>query len=387
MLTFSLQFKDTSNLKDFFDSYKKKLKEQGWILTPISDISTSKSFIEYKQYNLHTYITRKEVISIFYVSIGIFKTYIKVLDIGLAELGYDKSKNDLVSIEPTVDEIRELISFFVNQTIEPLQEKDLICNRELLIQYDFVQNLADIRMARPIFYKELKSNTVANVQPLSINKIGRKYLNYATPNNISLLLSISKRELINAKKIFKTIESNLSENKKSLCSDDEMREVYNYLESINISTIFAYSAVEAFTNTSIPKDFEYKCENNKGVTEIWKKENIERYFKTTEKIEKLLPEILKTGDLDRKIKEKFLELEKIRNEIIHPKHDEKVIADLQKKLLGTKIFNYIYSAYELIEFFCNADTKHIYFPIGISNTDINIIEVQDFSETFEKVFK
>ena len=111
MLTFSLQFKDTSNLKDFFDSYKKKLKEQGWILTPISDISTSKSFIEYKQYNLHTYITRKEVISIFYVSIGIFKTYIKVLDIGLAELGYDKSKNDLVSIEPTVDEIRELISF------------------------------------------------------------------------------------------------------------------------------------------------------------------------------------------------------------------------------------------------------------------------------------
>ncbi len=384
MLTFSLQFKDKNTLQAFFDAYKDYLLKQGWTLTPIKDISTAKSFLEYKQYNLHTCITKKDITSIFYVSIGVFKTYIKVLDIGLAELGFDKNKNGLVSVKPTEDEIRDLISFFIHETITPIQEKELIHNKELLIQYDLVQNLADIRMARPVFYKEIKSNKIMGGQRLSVNKIGNKYLNFATPNNISLLLSISKKELANAKKIYKIIEGKLTDSKTAYCKDDEIVEVYNYLESINISVIFAYSAVEAFSNTSIPIDFEYMTTNNKGVKEVWNKENIERYFKTSKKIDELLPEILRTEVLVSQIRASFLELEKIRNEIIHPKHDDKIIADLQKKLLSRNIFDYIYSAYELIEFFCNADTKHIYFPIGISNSDINIIEVQDFSESFKK---
>lgn len=384
MLTFSLQFKDKNTLKVFFDGYKDNLQERGWTLTPIKDISTTKSFLEYKQYNIHNCITKKDITSIFYVSIGIFKTYIKVLDIGLADLGFDKNKNGLVSVKPTENEIRELISFFIHQTINPIQQKELIQNKELLIQYDFVQNLADIRMARPIFYKEIKSNKIMGLKRLSTNKIGNKYLNFATPNNISLLLNISKKELANAKKIYKIIEGKLTDSKTEYCKDDEIIEIYNYLESINISAIFAYSAIEAFSNTSIPIDFEYATINNKGVKELWNKENIERYFKTSEKIDKLLPEILKTEALGSQIRVRFLELEKIRNEIIHPKHDDKIIADLQKKLLNRNIFDYIYSAYELIEFFCNADTKHIYFPIGISNSDIKIIEVQDFSESFKK---
>lgn len=319
------------------------------------------------------------------MSIGVFKTYIKILDIGLAELGFDKNKEDLVPVNPTKDEFRKLISFFIRQTIEPIEEKELITNKELLIQYDFVQNLADIRMARPVFYKEIKSNKIIGAQPLSISKIGNKYLNFATPNNISLLLSISKRELDNAKKIYKRIEGRLKESKITYCKDDEIIEVYDYLESINISVIFAYSAVEAFSNTSIPKDFEYKTKNTKGIIELWNKENIERYFRTSEKIDNLLPQILRTEALDSQIRTNFLELEKIRNAIIHPKHDDKIIADLQRKLLSKKVFNYVYSAYELIEFFCNADAKHIYFPIGISNSDVNIIEVKNFSENFKKL--
>ena len=66
----------------------------------IRDSSTTKSFLEYKQYNIHNCITKKDITSIFYVSIGIFKTYIKVLDIGLADLGFDKNKNGLVSVKP-----------------------------------------------------------------------------------------------------------------------------------------------------------------------------------------------------------------------------------------------------------------------------------------------
>lgn len=384
MLTFSLKFKDSTALNIFFTAYKAYLLKNDWVITPIKDISVEKSFLDYEHYNLHSYITKKEISSIFYVSIGVFKTYIKVLDIGLAELGLDNKKNELVTVNPTVEDIKGLIYFFIIHTIEPIQEKELIQNKELMIKYDFVKAISDIRMARPLFFKEKYSNRIMETQPLSINKIENKYLNFPKPNNISLLLSISKRELTKAKELYKRLESKQSNSKTACLKDEEISEVYNYLESINISIIFAYSAVEAFSNVSIPRGYEYKSKNNKGVTEIWNKENIERYFKTSEKIDKLLPEVLKTETLENKIRIQFIELEKIRNEIIHPKHDDKVIVDLQKKLLGREIFNYIYSAYELIEFFCNADTKHIYFPIGISNSDINIIEVEDFSE-FEKI--
>lgn len=128
------------------------------------------------------------------------------------------------------------------------------------------------------------------------------YINFPKPNNISLLLNISKRELTKAKELYNVWEGKLSKRKTAFLNDDAIAEVYNYLESVNKSVIFAYSAVEAFSNVSIPKDYEYKSKNNKGIIEIWRKENIERHFKTSDKIDKLLPEILNTKALDNNTK-------------------------------------------------------------------------------------
>ncbi|MUK48263.1 hypothetical protein [Aliivibrio fischeri] len=143
-------------------------------------------------------------------------------------------------------------------------------------------------------------------------------------------------------------------------------------------------------NVAIPNEYKYETKNGKGITEVWDKESIERWFKTSDKYTKLIPLIL---DVDSPVTQpfwsKFKELEVIRNEIIHQKTSRKkatdVDSDYLKSLLQKKIFDNIEAAYELISYICNADISHSYFPLGFGPAQIHVEELEKFSDQFEVV--
>ena len=53
-----------------------------------------------------------------------------------------------------------------------------------------------------------------------------------------------------------------------------------------------YTAIEALSNLLIPREYKIERKNNKGVLEIWNKDSIERWMKTSEKIGGIIPSII-----------------------------------------------------------------------------------------------
>lgn len=388
MVTFSLQFKNKKDLNTFFSELKQNSK--GWDLREIESKLSKKSFLDYKTYALSVFFTGdfygEKTTAVGLIEIAKFETYIKIIDIRIpAALGHKQEK--LLEVEIDNNITHNILSFFYNDIIDSLQSKVLLINKNVELKYDLSLEMGDLRMPRPIYYKEKESGSVVTLNRLELNKIGSQYFNFTPPNNVALLLNVSKKELEISKELYNGfISKSFSPKKEPSVNENDLSKVYDYLEHIQTSIIFAYSAVESFANTAIPYDFEFRKTNTKGVLEVWNKGNIESHFKTSEKLKALLPKILNIEEPTRSsFWNKFTELEKLRNDIIHPKQSSENRINGSKKFLIDNIFSIIYSAYELIEYFCNADTKHEFFPIGISNSDIKIIEVENFSDQMSKL--
>lgn len=124
--------------------------------------------------------------------------------------------------------------------------------------------------------------------------------------------------------------------------------IFNRFIQYRISSIiFLHLSVEAFINYIIPDDFIYSktetSNSNKFQEQITKlnKENIERWISFKEKIEEVIPElpnttfdIKKNGDIIGRI----LEIENIRNEIIHLKSK-----DSNSNMHYKKVFDFVAS--------------------------------------------
>src|SRR5690606_2285388 len=99
-------------------------------------------------------------------------------------------------------------------------------------------------------------------------------LTYFPPNNVGLLLSISKRHLKDAKDLFKKhIDPHLvnhsfveaTTNKKEFLKE-KSKVVADYIETIQICIVFGYTALEAFSNLSITDTYQYKVNlKSKGI--------------------------------------------------------------------------------------------------------------------------
>lgn len=111
--------------------------------------------------------------------------------------------------------------------------------------------------------------------------------------------------------------------------------------------IFLHLSVESFINFIIPEDFIYlKVENSKSnkfqeQSTKYNKENIERWISFKEKIEEIIPQLTNIKfniEKNRDLIGHILEIEKIRNEIIHLKSK-----DSNSNLHYEKVFNFIAS--------------------------------------------
>jgi len=194
------------------------------------------------------------------------------------------------------------------------------------------------------------------------------------PNIVALLLNISDVANERASKILNDLEETMElvPVEKGKCykfkNDTYNLREYDMLENLFVSIVFACSAVEAFVNNLIPIDFNYgepKNKNEKTAVLISSKEYIERNYSLDHKINKILPLIYsfdedsyKNNQSDKACWDKFVELIKHRDRIVHPKIEKtklgkfsqiKFLADIFHSGFNTEL---VKSSRELIKNLC-----------------------------------
>lgn len=234
----------------------------------------------------------------------------------------------------------------------------------VITKYPSDYKLFDIRATKPICYKDspiVGSDASMVLQEIDVieftTKINGKQnkLQYYSPNNVGILLSISNKSLLKAKEVY---DHSLNPDKVDHLNGNGIEwlinkssVVYDYIENIQTAIVFGYTALEAFTNLSIPVNYEFKSEpNNKGVTEIYDKEAIERWLPLRTKISQILLEVYDTPSITQKnIWNKFLQFEEMRHEIIHQKSINQT--NFYKKYFKTASFDLCCTPEEIIKFF------------------------------------
>lgn len=234
---------------------------------------------------------------------------------------------------------------------------------------------------------------VLTMQQSEIISLNGCELSFYTPNNVSIFASIAKKELRIAKRLYREVVSEKITKKKDVAiKGGDLSKLYNYLEHVQTSVICVYTAVEALANVAIPRGYQYETRNSKGVSEVWDKEAIERWFKTSDKYTKLIPGILEIENPSTKdFWSKFKELEVIRNEIVHQKTSVKKPDDVDSyylvKLIKSRVFDVVESGFELISYVCNSDQAHAFFPLGFGPAQIRITELNSLVDSFKLIKK
>lgn len=207
--------------------------------------------------------------------------------------------------------------------------------------------LKEIRANKPICFQNGKDKTQAiilqeidNVVFQDKMNIQRK-MNYYAPNNIALLLSVSRKSIKSAENLYLKYFCKDEFFKFSNDSSSKLIKnsaiIYDYIEFIQTSIVFGYTAIEAFCNISIPDNYKYETKNNKGILEYYDKDSIERWITLKEKLSKILIEIYETSNIKtNEVWSNFCEFESYINNIIHQKRIDGT--DFYKEYFNKKIF-------------------------------------------------
>ena len=244
---------------------------------------------------------------------------------------------------------------------------------------EFIQ--PDVRSSKPnAFYIEDEDQT-AFFQRVILTSLKGKEFGLASPNEIAMSLSIASKSRALADDMRSTIKESADRAGEYLIEKEDIVNAYDFLEEIQKAIVFAYKAVESFCNASIPDNYVYTKKTNKGTTESFGKNEIERWINTSEKLTSILPDCL---DIKNPNAEKFWSgfksLEKLRNDIVHSKSI--TTPEVLAELFSENINKYIDCAIELIEFFVEKDPYNPIFPLGFGVSKAQTYKIKSMSEVF-----
>ncbi|GEO06137.1 hypothetical protein AAE02nite_38010 [Adhaeribacter aerolatus] len=214
-------------------------------------------------------------------------------------------------------------------------------------------NVFNKRLKRPIHFIERDGTGEGLFQEGDELKIGQKKIEYFSPNNIGILLSIATKSQLEARNLLHKIKrrQNLANPLDNIKESSE--DICNYIEQIQTSIVFTYTTIEAFVNLSIPdyyECFEIKKESGVYYERKYTRDAIERLIPLKTKIKEILPDIYDTSAIENeKFFTNFALLEELRNKIIHQKSIEHT--DLYKEYFRESIFKICNVSNELISFF------------------------------------
>lgn len=240
--------------------------------------------------------------------------------------------------------------------------------------------LLDMRFLPP---KILVPNDIKDYKFLSRSieeiDIKKNKIMLITPSMVALQINIANEALREVKALNNKIQNLHSQQKLEDGSINKLLiehtlEVYNFIEHAQKAIIFSFTALETFINLSIPNNFIWKKTTSRK-TEVYDKEQIERYVSWKEKINLVVTDIYEVPQIKKmSFWSDLIELLDIRNRLIHIKSsdDTEVLTDL----LNKNIFKICLSSQDYINYISenmveNDNVKAIdieKFPI-ISNKD------------------
>ncbi len=365
------------SLKRYFNSIKRNLPK-GWQIEKrdYEDIDTFRILKDNYCIRTHKFVDkRKDVIVEGFIDIGLTNDTIIILK---TELNLDIPKEEsLEFIGYIVHSFHELV-LKVNKHYKSFHHHFIFGGP--LDENWFKKDYRDERSIK--IFSKAENATFFLSEQLTIELNNEKFC-YSAPNNISLSLSLMKKSL--KRGLF--FHDKLSKYKKDNSEDKFKSELYDYFEEIQTSIIFSYISVEAFSNAAIPDNYIYEKINDKGIKEMWNKENIERWMSTSEKVGDILQEILNSTSIkSQPFWASFRDLEKLRNDIVHQKTiklGKELDSEIFNQMLSPSIFEKIESSLKVIEFFYKLDNSHPFFPLGLGVAQYQLIEI----ESMEKHFK
>lgn len=241
--------------------------------------------------------------------------------------------------------------------------------------------LFDKRVQKPVIYRIGDLNEDITMQEILTYKLGKCHLRFDRPNNTSIFLSSSDRELKQAKTIYNTlIRPKITQRELFDLSNEDNVLLYDYLEHIQSSIVMAFTAIECLANEILPKDFVYKQKVQGGEIKEFNNKDIERWVSTIDKIALVLPSALGiTNPTKYNFWPKFTKLKDLRNDIIHSRNvlpiDQKEHERIILLLLSDSVFGKIKSAAELVNKIHLELSEHRNMPFLKEVETINPIEI------------
>lgn len=141
------------------------------------------------------------------------------------------------------------------------------------------------------------------------------FVSLPMPSPIAMYLNLSNTQHEKAL----NLKSNLKLDKGHNSLTNSFDLVTDYIEAYFASVIFSVTALESFCNLQIPNDMVYKKKNNR-FTEVYNKEQIERWVSLEDKLTIILPKAYNVKiNKSSKAWHNLKNLLKFRNRIIHIK--------------------------------------------------------------------
>ena len=212
----------------------------------------------------------------------------------------------------------------------------------------------DPRFQEPFVSEQGPSGAGLLLQWVAKLEIEGHELRYINPNNVALFFALAERAGLSAVDLLANVKDRAKADSHGsvydravLYSDSVL--ICDFLEAIQTAVVFSFTAIEAFTNISIPNDYIYETTNSRK-TELYNKDQIERWIGWQDKVSKILVAIYQTEKIEnQKFWPYFLKLVEIRNNIIHQKSVND--AEYLQLLFHDEIFRICCSASEVYLFF------------------------------------
>lgn len=373
----------TGNLKKYFNSIKRALPKDWVVLKNEVYKDDDVFYIIDDSYCLRTP---------YFVDKRVGRQIVGKIFLGLTDSAIILLEIDIlpeISKEQSLEILGYINHIFHESILKPNKYYSLFNhNFEFRGPHDENWSKIDIRDSRLIRLHSKADNNVYALAKSSHTKIKDRKISYPDANNISLSLSIMKKSYKNAYSLHQQI-LRLDKGRNIKIGKGMQTMLYDYFEEIITSVIFAYTSAEAISNAAIPETFTVEKFNEKGVKEIWSKENIERWMSTSYKISEILPDILKTSNIKLEpFWSKFKELEVLRNKIVHQRtiqEGTRLNTEIYDELLQPSVFDKIRSALAIIKFLYDFDNAHPYFPLGLGMAKHQVVDIESMEKHFKVV--
>ena len=248
-------------------------------------------------------------------------------------------------------------------------------------------NWADFRQLgqNKLYFK--KQDFVRFTTDLEIYDLEDFSIEFATPNIVTMFLNLGETHYLKSRKIYETkLKHILKPNERNKIKNKSQIILYDYFEQTQMSVICSYNALEAFANLAISEDIKHTKENHKGITEVWNKDAILRWMSLSEKLTNILPNMLGIeSPKGLSFWGNYKKLEKLRNEIIHPKtksNELNVKHEFFKSFFSKDLSKWIFSTDEILKHFCSGEYREYYYPYRYGPKEQKAFELSDFDEYF-----